>query len=128
MNEWDSLPNGKHIDQVLEDVRARPEVWGKAQSAVWTESGNAKLPNPLPDVHATERAAARKALLGNGPGYSLGPDTRAAWAACTALLTWDDCGYMLDMPTDALKVLAEYHPAAVLMLPANVAFSMKEKT
>lgn len=46
----------------------------------------------------------------------------AAWGAVLALVAWDDCGVLLDMPVDAIKTLAalEHHPA-VLLLPICIA-------
>jgi hypothetical protein len=32
---WAHLPNAKHIDAVLADVKARPEAWAAARDAVW---------------------------------------------------------------------------------------------
>ncbi|CAB4123494.1 hypothetical protein UFOVP48_7 [uncultured Caudovirales phage] len=47
----------------------------------------------------------------------------AAWDAArdalAALIAWDDCGHLFDMPVDAVKTLAACeHHAAVLLLPA----------
>ena len=32
---WAHLPNAKHIDAVLADVKARPEAWAAARDAAW---------------------------------------------------------------------------------------------
>ena len=38
---WAHLPNAKHIDAVLADVKARPEVWTTARTAARDAAGDA---------------------------------------------------------------------------------------
>jgi hypothetical protein len=52
----------------------------------------------------------------------------AAWDdardAIAALIAWDDCAVFLDMPPDAVRLVAAsgHHPA-LLLLPAAIVFS-----
>ena len=47
----------------------------------------------------------------------------AAGDAVWALIAWDDCAYLLDTDPDKVRVLALLgHPAAILLLPAVIAF------
>ena len=66
--------------------------------------------------HPDRWSAARDAARGAARG--------AAWDACTALTAWDDCAYILDMPADAVRLLAGVgNHAAVLLLPAVLAMN-----
>ena len=97
---WAHLPNAKHIDRVLSDVRAHPQRWGAA------------------------RDAARDAAWDAARGAALD----AARGACAALIAWDDAGDLLDLPVDTVRLLAGCgHHSAVLMLPACIALN-GEKT
>ena len=53
----------------------------------------------------------------------------AAWDALAALIAWDDCAPILDMPADAVRLLAAvgHHPA-VLLLPAVLAMEVTHTT
>jgi hypothetical protein len=46
----------------------------------------------------------------------------AALGAISALIAWDDCAYLLDLPIDEVRVTASKgNHAAVLLLPAVIA-------
>ena len=88
----------------------------------------AHLPNApyidriLDDLHNNPHAwaAARDAARDAARGAAWG----AAWGACVALVAWDDCGYILDMPADAVRLLAGVgNHAAILLLPAVLAMN-----
>ena len=83
MTAWAHLPNAKHIDAVLADVKARPEVWDAAQRAAW----------------GAARDAARDAAW--GAARSAVQD--AAWGAIDALVTWDSIADLLDCTPDVLR-------------------------
>ena len=102
-NAWDNLPNAKHIDWVLADVKRNPQKWG----AAW-------------DV---ARDAARDAAL----DAVWGRVWIAAWGACTALIAWDYAGDILSMEPAAVRLLASAGDhAAVLMLSAVIVKHNKE--
>jgi len=90
---WAHLPNAKHIDAVLADVKARPEVWAAAGPAAWAAAWDAAW---------------------DAAGY-------AVWDAILALIAWDSAADLLDLPADALRVLIDVaappvcHQAALLL-------------
>jgi hypothetical protein len=120
-NAWDHLPNAKLVDRVLADLRARPQVW----AAAWDAS-----------PWDAARGAARVAAWGASRDATWAAAWDATWAAtwavawdaardaCAALVAWDDASLLLDMPVDAVRLLAAsgHHPA-VLMLPACIALN-----
>ena len=110
-NTWDNLPNAKHIDWVLADVKRNPQKWVAAWAAAWDVAYAA--------AYAAARGAARDAARGAARG--------AAWGACVALIAWDYAGDVLSMEPDAVRLLASAgDPAAVLILPAVIVKHNKE--
>ena len=130
MTAWAHLPNARHIDWVLASLKSDPQKWHAARDAARDATRTAA------------RTAARDAAWDVAWGATRGAawdaawdaardaawDARAAliawdaaWDACAALIAWDDCANLLDMPTDAVRLLAGagHHPA-VLLLPAVI--------
>jgi hypothetical protein len=87
---WAHLPNAKDIDRVLASLAAHPQKW----RAAWDAARNAA------------RAAARDAARG------------ALWDAIAALIAWDDCAYMLELPEDELKILRAAGNEQAILLSA----------
>ena len=119
-NAWDHLPNAKLIDRVLADLRARPQVWDAARDDAWDAAQGATRDAARDDAWDAAWAAAWDATRGAA--------WDAAWVAardaCAALIAWDDAGLLLDMPVDAVRLLAAHgHHPAVLLLPACIALS-----
>jgi hypothetical protein len=110
-NAWDDLPNAKHIDRILElftrDAArdaVRDAAWDVARDAAW----------------GAARYAARYAAWDVARDAAWG----AARGALLALIAWDDCAYLLDLPPDAVRLIAvSGNHAAVLMLPTIVALN-----
>ena len=114
---WAHLPNARHIDAVLADVKARPEVWAAAGyaarsaawDAVWASARHAAWGAARDAAWGAARDAARDAAWG------------AAWDAIPALIAWDSAADLLDLPADALRVLIDVaappvcHQAALLL-------------
>ena len=117
---WAHLPNAKHIDRVLADVKAHLWVWG----AAWDEAYDAAYDAAYAAARDAARGAARDAARGAARDAARGAAWTAARGACAALIAWDDSADLLDMPVDAVRLLAAsgHHPA-VLMLSACVALS-----
>ena len=114
--EWAHLPNAKHIDRILADMRAHPQRWSAARGAARSAA--------LGAAWDAARSAARSAAWGAAWGAVLGAAWDAARGACAALVAWDDAGDLLDLPVDAVRLLAGVgHHSAVLMLPACIAFN-----
>ena len=105
---WAHLPNAAHIDRVLASPREFPEVWTAARDAAWTAA----------------RDAARDAAWGAARDAARGAAWTAAREALLALIAWDDSAVFLDMPPDAVRLVAAsgHHPA-ILLLPAAIVFS-----
>ena len=120
-NAWAHLPNAKLIDRLAADYARQPDAWsdawgqtaslvGKATRDIvwrgtWTEASGAD--------HAATRACVRKL------------ESALLWRPCITLIAWpEDSALMLDMPVDAVRLLAAsgHHPA-VLMLPACIALN-----
>lgn len=117
-NAWDNLPNGKLIDTVIHGlpVRIYPD-WYPFGMHAWTTA----------DKAAYERVLAQ----GRGEVWSklwtytaklsspMLHEHNRVFDTCHALVAWDDCGHILDLPIDAVRLLAASgHDAAVLLYPA----------
>jgi len=107
MNAWSHLPNAGHIDRIIASVKAHPEAWAAARAAAW--------------------AAARTSR-------TLTAAINAAWPAARdsilALIAYDDAAKYLEMSSYELKIWAALseEPAAVLLLPAVIAFEKIKET
>ena len=106
---WAHLRNAAHIDWALADLQAHPDKWVAAQDAALDDA-----------ARVAARVAAWDAALDDAARDAA---RDAAWDAArdalAALIAWDDCGHLFDMPVDAVKTLAACeHHAAVLLLPA----------
>ena len=118
---WAHLPNAAHIDRVLAALAATPELWGAAwgaargagRDAAWGAAWDAALDTALDTARGAAWGAARDAARGTARGVARG--------AIAALVAWDDCAVFLDMPPDAVRLVAAsgHHPA-VLLLPAAI--------
>ena len=106
---WAHLPNARHIDAVLADVKARPEVWKAALDAAWGAGRSA--------AWGAGRSAAGYAAWDAAWDTARG----AAWDAILALIAWDSAADLLDLSPDALRVLIDVaappvcHQAAMLL-------------
>jgi hypothetical protein len=124
MNEWSHLPNAAHIDWVLCDVKAHPKRWNAAHGAEW----NAAYASAWSAAHGAVRNAAWVAAWSAAIAArtARGAAARTARGAIAALIAWDDCAYILDLPCGAVRLMVfTGHPAAVLLYPAVLA---KEST
>ena len=109
---WAYLPNAERIDQILTHLLQHPDRWDAARYAAWAAAWDA------------DRAAAWAAAWD--------ADRAAAWDAARGAArdaAWDDCAPILDMPADAVRLLAAvgHHPA-VLLLPAVLAMEVTHTT
>ena len=123
---WAHLPNAAHIDRVLASLKKNPEKWSAAWAAARIASRLAAR-NAARDVaweaipSAARNAAwsvSRNATLraGRSAGRSAAEDV--AWDAIIALIAWDDCAYILELPEDALKVLRAVGNEQAILLSA----------
>ena len=111
---WAHLPNAVHIDRILASVKENPEKWDAERSAACDAAHTAAW-NAAWD-------AARGAAYNAAWDAAQDAARDAARDAVAALIAWDDCAYMLDMPEDALKVLRAVgsQPAVLLSVAAKV--------
>ena len=115
---WAYLPNAAHIDRVLAHVRAHPDRWAAACRAARDAAHGAAQDAARGAAHGATRAAAWAAAHGAARAAA----RYAAWDAIAALIAWDDCAGILDMPPEAVKFAALCgDSAAVLLLPAVLA-------
>ena len=119
MSAWSHLPNAKHIDWVLASVKQHPEIWAATWDAIcdaaWAATWAATWAAAYDAVYDTAWNVAWDAAAG--------VMLSAARGAILALIAYDDCGHLLDMPSEQLKtwaVLTE-KPAAILLLPSMIA-------
>ena len=100
---WAHLPNAEHIDRVLASLKAHPDKWEAAQIAAWSAAQIA--------ARGAAWSAAQIAARGAAWGAAL-----IEWNAIAALIAWDDCAYMLELPEDTLKVLRAVGNEQALLL------------
>jgi hypothetical protein len=132
---WAHLPNALHIDRILADLKARPDVWGAARDAAWGAARDAAWDAAWDAARdaAWDAAwdAARDAAWGAAWGAAQGAAWDDAWDAVwdaalgaardalLALIAWDDCSHLLSYTPDEVRALAAIgSPAATLLLPA----------
>jgi hypothetical protein len=129
---WAHLPNAAHIDRVLASLAATPKAWdaardaarGAARGAAWHTALDAARDAAWDAARDAARDATWDATWGAAWDAARGAAWDAARDAIAALIAWDDCGVFLDMPPDAVRLLAAsgHHPA-ILLLPAAIVFS-----
>ena len=121
MNAWSNLPNAAHIDSILADAMARPEVWGTTWSAAEEDV-----------AQEAAGGAAWNAALHAARGIAWGAAWvvahHEAWGAIRALIAWDESAALLDLTPDALRTIIDVADGdvkhqAVLLLPAVIARS-----
>jgi hypothetical protein len=129
MNAWDHLPNAQHIDWVLATVKQHPKIWATSRHATYNVDWTAAR-----DAARYAAWIAAGAAAGDAAGEAAWRAVRSAarasvaardtaWIAILALIAYDDCAHLLDMPSDRLKMWAALteQPAAVLLLSAVIA-------
>ena len=137
MSAWSHLPNAKHIDWVIASVEQYPGIWAATRGAARVETWfgawsvaryaayNVTIDDATRDaIWDAARDAAWDAACGATWNEARDATRDAIWDATRdailALISYDDCGHLLDMPSEQLKtwaVLSE-QPAAVLLLSA----------
>jgi len=120
---WAHLPNAHHIDRILAHLAAHPQAWADAHSG-YTPARGAARDAARGAARDAARDAAWAAARGAAWAAALVAARGAAWGAIAALIAWDDCADLLDLPEGALRVMsaAGHHPAT-LMLPAVIALT-----
>ena len=126
---WAHLPNAKHIDAVLADVKARPEAWTTARGAAgvtawdaaWAAAGDAVRGAAWTAVRDAVWDAAWAAVWCATWDAARSAARDAAWGALAALITWDSSADLLDCTPDVLRTMIDLaeppvcHQAALLL-------------
>ena len=129
MTAWAYLPNAKHIDAVLADVKARPEAWTTARDAAWDAAWCAARDAAWDAAWCAARDAAWDAAW--RAAWDAARD--AAWDAVAALVTWDSSADLLDCTPDVLRTMIDLaeppvcHQAALLLPYAIVRSNAKQE-
>jgi len=138
---WAHLPNAKHIDAVLADVKARPEAWTTARGAAgvtawdaaWAAAGDAAQDAARDVAQGAARDAARDAAryaVWNAAWDAARTAARneawdvawgAVWGAIRAIIAWDSAADLLECTPDVLRAMIDLaeppvcHQAALLL-------------
>ena len=120
MSAWSHLPNAAHIDRVLTSLKEHSEIWITVLNAVpyaaWDAARDEVWDAARDEVWEEAQSRARTSAWG------------AAWFATQsvilALVAYDHSAKYLNMTSENLKTwaLLSEEPAAVLLLPAVIAF------
>jgi len=131
--EWAPLPNAKHIDWVIASLNTNPEKWSAAwDAASWTAVWYAAYYAARVAAYDIAWAAAWDAAnnAARVAAYDMAWDAAldaaryAADDAIIALITYDDCAYMVESDIDEIKILAKLgDQRALLLLPACIVFN-----
>jgi len=127
---WAHLPNAAHIDRVIASLKKNPEKWATAWYAAQGAARDAARSKAWIVARDAARYAVRDAARDAAWGVSRdaaqsvsrGVALDAAWyvsrSATLALIAWDDCAYILELPEDALKVLRAVGNEQAILLSA----------
>ena len=125
MNACSHLPNARHIDWVLASAKKHPKIWSAARDAAWDASWDAAWVAARDEAWSAIWRAARDVAWDAAVTEAMDAPmaVAAAWDVIAALIAYDDCAHLLDMPSDRLKIWAvlSEQPAAVLLLSAVIA-------
>jgi hypothetical protein len=131
MNVWDSLPNAKHIDCVIESVKKHPDEWHEAWYAAYGAAWDVARVATYDVARDALRNSARDAVwyaawyAAWDATYDVARDALrnsardAVWDSILALVAYDDCEKYLDMSYNELLFIAKLTeiPATILLLP-----------
>ena len=122
MSAWSHLKNAEHIDNILVHVKAHPEKWEAARNAAQGAAQGAAYGAAYEAAVGAVQAARKQHLMGVVGGAAYGEAYYVARNAILALIAYDNCGYMLKLPEDQVRVLAGLEvKGASLLLPAVIA-------
>ena len=131
---WADLPNAKHIDRILADLKKNPDKWRAAwdaeRYAAWDAARDAAWNAARGDARDAAGDAARNAVWNAAEtaeryaARTAASDAAwyASWGAISALIAYDDCAYLLDEKPEHVQILALLgNEKAILLYPACVA-------
>jgi hypothetical protein len=128
MTKWSHLPNARHIDRVLSSVRSNPHRWGASWGEEWDAAWGASWGAAYGAAWGEAYGAAWGAERGAAYDAARDAERGSARGAMYALIAWDDCAYLLDLPPDDVRLIATAgNHAAALLLPAAIALQEKNE-
>jgi hypothetical protein len=124
MSAWNNLPNAYHIDGVIASLKEYPQIWGAVYVAISDEAWDEARDAALNEAWNVSCNTARKMAWHAAWDDVWNSSYDATRDAILALIAYDDCDQYLSMTSEELRAwsLLTEHPAAVLLLPAVVAF------
>lgn len=120
----DALPNGPQIREIIRHSEAHPQAWINAEAI--TNSPDQWICNQAEAAAWAANEIRDEERVEDWRSLELHKRPPAAQGALMALLGWDDCGYMLELPVDALRDMVytgpcDVHYKALLIAPAVIA-------
>jgi hypothetical protein len=127
-NQWDHLPNAKHIDTILASIKAHPKEWGAVYYTAIRAAKGAAREAAKGAAREAAKGAARDAEWSAAyyavKGAAYYAARGAAWYSIIALIAYDDCAYMIGSEPSELEIIAKFgDERAILLLPACKAFA-----
>jgi hypothetical protein len=134
MSNWSHLPNAQHIDRILASTSARPQIWKSVWNHIIADLDRDPVDAMVDyarwndayiqvsvDFYQKGFADHNDRLLAQHSAVSL-----PARGGILALITQDDCGHYLELPSEKLEFVAAIsgNPAAVLLVPVVRAFEL----
>jgi hypothetical protein len=122
-----SLEKSIVINQVLVYAREQPEMWSDFYSHVDDNTLAGAFTKAWQILSQKKPEARIEQLWALTQGIFPVVARTGANCACLALLAYDDASKYLEMSTEKLKIISTLseHPAAILLLPAVIAFEKK---
>jgi len=126
---WSDLPNAKHIDRILDDLKKNTDRWSATRNAAmndeWADAWNAAWNA----ARNAARTAARDAAWNAARDAARDDAWYAARNAILALIAYDDCIYLLDEKPEHVQMLGLLgNQQALLLYPACLALQNKSVT
>jgi len=103
---WADLPNAKHIDRILADLKRNPDRWAATRNAARTAAMDAARNAAWSAERYAAWDAARTAAWSAARTAASDAAFNTAWGAILALIAYDDCAYLLDEKPEHVQMLA----------------------
>jgi len=106
---WADLPNAKHIDRILADLKKNPDkwnaAWDAARGAAWDAARGAAWDAAWTAAWDAVWDATRDATRSAASDAAWTAARTAARGAILALIAYDDCAYLLDEKPEHVQML-----------------------
>jgi len=122
----DALPNGPQIREIIRHSEAHPQAWIDAEAV--TGNRDQWICNQAAAAAWAAKAIRNEERVEDWRSLELHKRPPAAQGALMALLGWDDCGDMLELPVEDLRAIVNggsvtVHYKALLIAPAVIAMA-----